>query len=151
MNFSKLRHKIVFLKPKTVKSNGQSESVIGFVPFHPSSHTEVSGAYATHDGEMCYDEEIINGRDDVYKICSVRAFVSPTTGREYEEAQKLRAETTYNVVTRYFKGIEENMKILYNDKVFDIISVLDIGEEHREMKIICKEKDRYGKEEVYYD
>lgn len=151
MNFSKLRHKIVFLRPDTVKSNGQDEDVIGFVPFHPSSHTELGGVYATHDGEMCYDEEIITGKDDVYKICGVRAFVSPATGAEYAEAQKLRAETTYNVVTRYFKGIESNMKILYNGNVFDIISVLDIGEGHRELKIVCKEKDRYGKDGEYYD
>ena len=77
----------------------------------------------------------------------VRAYVSPTTGREYDESQKIRAETTYNVVTRYFNGIESNMKILYGAKVFDIVSVLDINESHRELKIVCSEVDRYGKAE----
>ena len=51
------------------------------------------------------------------------------------------------MVTRYFNGIESNMKILYGAKVFDIVSVLDINESHRELKIVCSEVDRYGKTE----
>ena len=69
------------------------------------------------------------------------------TGREYDEAQKLREETTYKVVTRYFKDITTDMKILHGLKVLDIVSVLNIGERNTELQIVAKEFDRNGKGE----
>ena len=103
--------------------------------------------YSTQDGEIRFKSGVLSGLNNVFSDYGVRAYVSPATGREYDESQKIRAETTYNVVTRYFNGIESNMKILYGAKVFDIVSVLDINESHRELKIVCSEVDRYGKTE----
>lgn len=145
MNFGKLRHAIIFLRPEEVRTNDESESVIGWVPFNPVTKISTEDVYATQDGKICANTE-----EDWVKKCIVRAYVAPMTGREYSEAQKLREETTYNILTRYFDGITSNMKILYKSSVLDIISVLDTNESHRELKIVCKEKDRNGKEE-YYD
>ena len=147
MDFAKLRHKVVFLKPSTSEINEQSEQVIGGFPFHPVTKTASDDVYSTQDGEICFKSGVLSGLNNVFANYGVRAYVSPATGREYDESQKIRAETTYNVVTRYFNGIESNMKILYGAKVFDIVSVLDINESHRELKIVCSEVDRYGKEE----
>ena len=61
-------------------------------------------------------------------------------------AQKLRAETTYKVTTRYFPNIATDMKILHGLKVLDIISVLNIDERKSELQIIAKERDRNGEE-----
>jgi len=77
---------------------------------------------------------------------AVWANVSPMSGREYEESQKLRAETTYKITTRYFPNITENMKVMFGLKVLDIVSVLNIGENNTELQIVAKEKDRNGKE-----
>ena len=77
---------------------------------------------------------------------AVWANVSPMSGREYEESQKLRAETTYKITTRYFPNITEDMKIMFGLKVLDIVSVLNIGENNTELQIVAKEKDRNGKE-----
>ena len=147
MDFAKLRHKVVFLKPSTSEINEQSEQVIGWFPFHPVTKTASDDVYSTQAGEICFKSGVLSGLNNVFANYGVRAYVSPATGREYDESQKIRAETTYNVVTRYFNGIESNMKILYGAKVFDIVSVLDINESHRELKIVCSEVDRYGKEE----
>ena len=72
------------------------------------------------------------------------AYVAPKTGREYDEAQKLRAETTYNVLTRYFPGITTDMRISFRDRVFDIESVLNIDERNEQLQIVAVEKDRNG-------
>ena len=40
------------------------------------------------------------------------AAVEPLTGREYAEAQKIRAETTYRVTTRYIADITPDMRII---------------------------------------
>ncbi|RGF97729.1 head-tail adaptor protein [Firmicutes bacterium AM55-24TS] len=147
MDFAKLRHKVVFLKPSTSEINEQLEQVIGWFPFHPVTKAASDDVYSTQDGEIRFKSGVLSGLNNVFANYGVRAYVSPATGREYDESQKIRAETTYNVVTRYFNGIESNMKILYGAKVFDIVSVLDINESHRELKIVCSEVDRYGKTE----
>jgi SPP1 family predicted phage head-tail adaptor len=113
MDFSKLRHRITFLKPTGTYKNSMGENV--------PEYTE-------------------------YK--TVWAFVAPTTGREYEEAQKIREETTYKVITRYFPNITTDMKIKFNTQELDIVSVLNVNERNTELQIVAKEKDRngYGKE-----
>ncbi len=77
---------------------------------------------------------------------TVWAYVAPKTGREYEEAQKLRAETTYNILTRYFPNITADMKIKFRDKELKIESVLNIEERNEQLQIVASEVDKYGKE-----
>ena len=110
MKFSKLRHRITFLKPVTAIKNSMNESV--------PKYTEYMTVWAN---------------------------VSPKTGREYDEAQKLRAETTYNVVTRFFDGITADMRIDFNGKILKIESVLNIGERDEQLQIVAVETDNYCK------
>lgn len=72
--------------------------------------------------------------------------VEPKTGREYDESQKLRAETTYNILVRYIPGITADMKIRYKEHEFDIISVLNIEMKNEQLKIVASEADRNGKD-----
>jgi len=78
---------------------------------------------------------------------TVWAYVAPKTGREYDEAQKLRAETTYNVITRYFDGITADMRIMFNGRILKIESVLNIDERKEQLQIVASEVDNYGKKE----
>ena len=94
MDFSKMRHRITFLKSMGTYKNGMGENVPNYKDF-----------------------------------ITVWAFVTPKTGREYDEAQKLRAETTYNVHTRYFSNITSDMQI-----------------EYEELLIVASEVDTFGKD-----
>lgn len=109
MDFSKLRHRITFLKPTSSKLNSMGENV---------------PEYTEH--------------------MTVWAYVAPKTGREYDEAQKLRAETTYNVLTRYFPNITTDMRILFRGRILSIESVLNVGERNEQLQIVAVEKDRNG-------
>lgn len=111
MDFSKMRHRITFLKPAGQEINDFDESVPKYEDF-----------------------------------MTVWACVEPKTGREYDEAQKLRAETTYNIMTRYFADITAEMKIRHNNKLFAIESVLNIGGRNQELQIVAFETDTFGKE-----
>lgn len=111
MDFSKMRHRIVFLKPSKAELNSMSENV------------------------PVYED---------YK--TVWAYVAPKTGREYDEAQKLRAETTYNILTRYFEDITAEMRIRFRGRLFHIESVLNIDERCEQLQIVASEVDRFGKE-----
>lgn len=110
MDFSKMRHRITFLKSMGTYKNGMGENVPDYKDF-----------------------------------ITVWAFVSPKTGREYDEAQKLRAETTYNVHTRYFSNITSDMQIEYNNKILKIESVLNVDEKNEELLIVASEVDNFGK------
>ena len=99
MNFSKLRHRIIFLRPTDITTNSMNETVPGYEPFKP---------YAKNQAEV--------------QDFSVAGLVVPMSGREYEESQKIRAETTYKISTRYFPGITADMRILHDGREFEILS-----------------------------
>ena len=111
MDFSRMRHRITFLKPADTAVNSMSEDVPLYVPHR-----------------------------------SVWAFVAPKTGREYDEAQKIRAETTYNVFTRYFPDITTDMQISFRGRTLKIESVLSLSERDRQLQIVASEVDTNGKE-----
>ena len=145
MNFSKLRHRIIFLRPGDLRKNSMGETVPGYVPFKPSIPSS-DDVYLTHDTD---GNAAIKRRDDktysyldALRDYSVAAFVSPMSGREYEESQKLRVETTYKILTRFFPKITPQMRILYDNREFEIVSVLDTNEQHTELQIVAAEKGR---------
>ena len=111
MKFSKMRHRITFLKPMGTYKNTIGENVPAYTDYK-----------------------------------TVWAFVTPKTGREYDEAQKLRAETTYNVHTRFFADITSEMQIRFNDRILKIESVLNINERNEELQIVASEVDIFGKD-----
>lgn len=149
MNFSKLRHRIIFLQPTDLTENSMSETVPRYKPFKPYLLLDLqvtdNKVYLSHDsdGNAILIEN--NGQPIARKLAlseySVAAFVAPTTGREYEESQKIRAETTYKISTRYFRGINSTHRILYDNREFEIVSVLDINERHEELQIIAAERN----------
>lgn len=155
MDFSKLRHRIIFLKPLDKKLNGMKETVPVWIPYKPGVNGNIklidaSEIYITEDYRGNAVIKYIDGKPYA-KPLSIKAYevwanVSPTTGREYDEAQKLRAETTYTITTRYFDTIISNMKIMFNGRIFDIVSVLNIGQRNTELRIVASERDNYGKE-----
>ena len=119
MNFSKLRHRIIFLRPTDITKNSMNEAIPKYEPFKP---------YAKNQDEIT--------------DFSVAGLVVPMSGREYEESQKIRAETTYKISTRYFPGITADMRILHDGREFEIISILDLNGRREELQIVAIETDR---------
>ena len=119
MDFSKLRHRVIFLKPTGTTTNSMNEAIPKYEPFKP---------YAKNQ--------------DVITDFSVAGLVVPMSGREYEESQKIRAETTYKISTRYFPNITANMRILHNGREFEIVSILDLDGRREELQIVAIETDR---------
>ena len=68
-------------------------------------------------------------------IKTVWAFLEPIRGHQQTEAQRLSNETTYKILIRYYKGINQEMLINYEGKKLYIHQVLDIEERHAYMEI----------------
>lgn len=75
---------------------------------------------------------------------TVWATVKALRGGEYYEAQKIRPEMTYKVTTRYHAGITNDMRIRYNGKMLEILTVDNVDEANTMLEIQAveyKEKD----------
>ena len=149
MNFSKLRHRIIFLRPTDMIKNSMGETVPRYKPFKPylplPVQVDADKVYLSHDNDGNAVLKYIDGKPYAHKLAlqnfSVAGLVAPMSGREYEESQKIRAETTYKISTRFFRHITSDMRILYDNREFEILSVLDLGGKHDELQIVAAEKD----------
>ena len=149
MNFSKLRHRIIFLRPTDMIKNSMGETVPRYKPFKPylplPVQVDADKVYLSHDNDGNAVLKYIDGKPYAHKLAlqnfSVAGLVVPMSGREYEESQKIRAETTYKISTRFFRHITSDMRILYDNREFEILSVLDLGGKHDELQIVAVEKD----------
>ena len=149
MNFSKLRHRIIFLSPTDEIINSMGETVPRYKPFKPylplPIQVDADKVYLSHDNDGNAVLKYIDGKPYAHKLAlqnfSVAGLVVPMSGREYEESQKIRAETTYKISTRFFRNITSDMRILYDNREFKIVSVLDLGGKHDELQIVAVEKD----------
>lgn len=149
MNFSKLRHRIIFLRPTDMIKNSMGETVPRYKPFKPylplPIQVNADKVYLSHDNDGNAVLKYIDGKPYAHKLAlqnfSVAGLVAPMSGREYDESQKIRAETTYKISTRFFRHITSDMRILYDNREFEIVSVLDLGGKHDELQIVAAEKD----------
>ena len=150
MNFSKLRHRIIFLHPTDLETNSMGETVPRYKPFKPflplPLQVDADKVYLTYDNDGNATLEYNNGKPYAHKLAlknfSVAGLVVPMSGREYEESQKLRTETTYKISTRFFPRITQDMHILYDNREFEIVSILDLNGRHEELQIVATEKDK---------
>lgn len=60
------------------------------------------------------------------------------TSREFFGAQKINAETTDMFIIRYRLGITVKMRVIFDNKTYDIIGADDPDGSRRELYMLCK-------------
>lgn len=71
---------------------------------------------------------------------TVWGHVEPLSGQEKFEAQQVVGEVTHKITTRYYSsGITPDMRLVYDSRTFEILSVIDVREHNRAMELLCKE------------
>lgn len=81
---------------------------------------------------------------DWQDVCTVWAAVETLKGREYFQALETHAEQTIRISIRYRSGIIPSMRVIYCDRTLYIQSVIDPEESHRELHLMCVEKQPKG-------
>ncbi len=85
------------------------------------------------------DKDALGGYTDEWEeVMTVWAQVSPISGREYL-SQVRETTVSHKVYCRYHAGITPAMRIMYGQRVFRIISVIDWDERHEGLTIMCEE------------
>lgn len=67
------------------------------------------------------------------------AAVIPLSGRDYLEAQKVKAETSYRVEVRHKEGVTPNIQIEWGSHLLHVENVLPVGRK-KELHLMCVEK-----------
>lgn len=70
---------------------------------------------------------------------TVFAAVEPLTMREYLSAAATDSKIDTRFVIRYLTGVLPTMRILYNSKYYNIISIINVSERDRELQILASE------------
>ncbi|MDG1579320.1 phage head closure protein, partial [Bacillus cereus] len=50
-----------------------------------------------------------------------------------------------NFFMRFRKGIDSKMRVLYDDRLFEIKAVVDVDEQHQETCLVCEERSIWQK------
>ena len=136
MDFSKLRHRVIFLKPLDKKLNSMKETVPVWIPFKPNLSNNLN----------------VDENTEVYVVADKKgnAVLKSVGGQLYAHQLSVKEYAVWANVSpmserEYFPDITEDMKIMFGLRVLDIVSVLNIGERNTQLQIIAKEKDRNDK------
>jgi SPP1 family predicted phage head-tail adaptor len=72
-------------------------------------------------------------------IASVYANVVPKSGKEIYKRGKLVGSVTHEITIRYRTDITNASRISFNNKLFNIRSIINIDERDRYLKLMCEE------------
>ena len=82
-----------------------------------------------------YGEDIESWVD----LKTVWAYVEPLRGREYWQAKQVVGEITGRITIRYLEGLNEKMRVIYGEKTYNILAVINLQEKNRVMQFLVKE------------
>lgn len=72
-------------------------------------------------------------------VLSCWASIRPLSGRELLSAQAQVSETTHEIQIRYRSGITPANRVVYQGRVFNVLSVLDKDTKHKALTLLCSE------------
>ena len=70
---------------------------------------------------------------------TIWAAIEPVKGREFWESQQVNAEITTKITMRYLAGVKPKMRVLDDNRIFEIDSVINVDERNRELQLLVKE------------
>lgn len=100
--------------------------------------------YRINPGELrhriTFQLQDLDSEDEDWKdIATTWANINPISGKEYYSAETINSDLTHKIRLRYRKGITPDMRIIYNDRIFYIISVINEYEKSTMLQLMCRE------------
>jgi SPP1 family predicted phage head-tail adaptor len=100
--------------------------------------------YRINPGELrhriTFQLQDLDSEDEDWKdIATTWANINPISGKEYYSAETINSDLTHKIRLRYRKGITPDMRVIYNDRIFYIISVINEYEKNTMLQLMCRE------------
>ena len=86
-------------------------------------------------GADSYGQQVSTWAD----VLTCWASIEPIDGRELLTAKSINAEVSHRVVVRYRAGIIAAMRVVYQGRFFNILSVIDPDTAHVALHLLCSE------------
>ena len=67
------------------------------------------------------------------------AEIKPLNGRERLQSEQLNSSITHTVTIRHIDGVNADMRIIYQGRVFNVIAVINPFESNIVLEILCEE------------
>jgi SPP1 family predicted phage head-tail adaptor len=85
-------------------------------------------------------DDIIGGTIDTWEdITTIWAKVTPLSSKDVLISQQLKNDATHQVEIRYRSDINAKMRLIYRGRILDNISIRDIDELRKEIRLLCCE------------
>jgi len=85
-------------------------------------------------------QDALGGKVESYThFCDAWAEIRPVSGREYFIDNQRYARCTHSIIVRFVPGITPSMRVLFNDRVFDIEAVLNAEERNIYLRLLAVE------------
>lgn len=85
------------------------------------------------------DKSDPNGATEWEDWCTVNASVLPLRGRELWEAQAAQSTIDHRVILRWREGVKRSMRIRLGSRIFEVLYIIDQGERHEWLQLMCRE------------
>jgi SPP1 family predicted phage head-tail adaptor len=72
-------------------------------------------------------------------VTTVWAAIEPLSGREYFAAKQVNAEVSVRITIRYRKGVTPDMRVVFGNRTFEVLSVIDPKERRESLILMCRE------------
>ena len=90
--------------------------------------------------EKNYTSDGLGGQVEAWQeVLSCWANIKPVRMTEAYLAQQVGAEISHRVTIRYCSEIKAGMRVIYGDRIFNIVGVIDEEERKRFLTLTCKE------------
>ncbi len=77
-------------------------------------------------------------------FATTRAAVEPLRGQEYFASRQLQSSTDVRIRIRYRSGINTKMRVKFEDRYYAIEGIIDPEMRHRELQLMCVERQADG-------
>lgn len=75
-------------------------------------------------------------KEEWFDYKTVWAYCKPHSANEYYKANAVNSKASIKFNIRYCRGLDTSMRIKYNNKFYDILSVENVDEANREMWLL---------------
>lgn len=72
-------------------------------------------------------------------LAQAYADIQPIRGKEFFESFQVQVEVTFRIGIRYRDDVVPKMRVLFGARIFSIEYVIDVGERHEMLELMCAE------------
>lgn len=85
------------------------------------------------------EDELKQQTENWADIATVWASIEPLSGREYFSARQENSEVTTKITIRYRRDITADMRVVFDGKILEVLSVINPQEWCKSLVLMCRE------------